>query len=223
MALSKTQLMVLEALRDSALVDRFYWSGGTALAEQYLHHRASLDIDLFADQPFRYEEILPVAQAVKVKTGMTKLAEHHIFDRWEFFLTNHHEVKFEFVHYPFPALGRRTRWHGVLVDSLDDIAANKVMALLDRHEPKDAVDLYYLMTKKGFTSARLFALAQKKFGVRIDASDFWGRLLWGGERVGEIRVLLHGTRTAQDRTIRTIQKFVATESARATRRLISRG
>jgi len=36
----------------------------------------------------------------------------------------------------------------VLVDSLEDIAANKIMALFDRNDPKDLVDLYFFLTKK---------------------------------------------------------------------------
>jgi predicted nucleotidyltransferase component of viral defense system len=35
----------------------------------------------------------------------------------------------------------------VRVDSEYDIAANKLMALVDRFDPKDCVDLYFLLQK----------------------------------------------------------------------------
>lgn len=218
MALSRVQSAVLAALRASAIRDKFYWTGGTLLAERYLHHRDSFDIDLFSDEPVRYEAILPVAHAVKEKTRLPHLEERRVFDRWEFFLKNHREIRFEFVHYAFPALHKRTRWRGILVDSLEDIAANKVMALLDRREPKDAVDLYYLMTKKYFTVEALIRLAQKKFEVAVDASDFWGRLLWGSKQLGEIRTILHGNPRTQARTVKKIQDYVSKQSAAALRR-----
>lgn len=34
-------------LKEPYLLKRFYWTGGTALAEFYLHHRESENIDLF--------------------------------------------------------------------------------------------------------------------------------------------------------------------------------
>ncbi len=57
MALNNTQSIVIKLLGESSLRDRFYWTGGTLLAEKYLHHRESYDVDLFTDREFRYEEV----------------------------------------------------------------------------------------------------------------------------------------------------------------------
>ena len=43
MALSSTQKIILDELAKSPLKERFYWSGGTLLAEKYLYHRHSYD------------------------------------------------------------------------------------------------------------------------------------------------------------------------------------
>ena len=145
MALSKIQTTVLTSLARSPLCERFYWTGGTLLAEKYLHHRHSYDVDLFTDTPFRYEEVLPLVQEVKKRVKLKSVEERKVSDRCEFFLHNHREVRFEFVHYQFPKLKPRKKWQGVLVDSLEDLAANKTMALVERHAPKDAVDIYFLM------------------------------------------------------------------------------
>ena len=49
-------------------------------------------------------------------------------------------LKSEFTIYPFLNLNRSERRRKI--DSLRDISANKLMALLDRFEPKDFVDLF---------------------------------------------------------------------------------
>jgi predicted nucleotidyltransferase component of viral defense system len=52
--LTPNQLAFLERLQsEKQLIQRFYWTGGTALSEFYLHHRLSEDIDLFTE----YEEV----------------------------------------------------------------------------------------------------------------------------------------------------------------------
>ena len=135
MALSKIQSAIIKALARSPLKKRFYWTGGTLLAEKYLHHRHSYDVDVFTDIPFRYEEVLSLVREVKKSVNLKRVEEKKVFDRLEFFLHNHQEVRFEFVHYQFPRLKPRKIWRGVLIDSLEDLAANKTMALVERHAP----------------------------------------------------------------------------------------
>jgi predicted nucleotidyltransferase component of viral defense system len=207
MALSKIQLAVLEALAQSPLRNRFYWTGGTLLAEKYLHHRHSYDVDVFTDTPFRYEEVLPLVQEVKKRVKLKRVEERKVSDRWEFFLHNHQEVRFEFVHYQFPHLKPRKTWQGVLVDSLEDLAANKTMALVERHAPKDAVDIYFLMTKKKFTPKRLLALAGKKFGLQMHEDTFLSEALRAAKQLPEIRPMLHGTSRQQEHTLKEIQSY----------------
>ena len=65
MALDKMQQAVIRGLARSGLRRRFYWSGGTLLAEKYLQHRNSYDIDLFTDSAFRYVEVIPFIESLK--------------------------------------------------------------------------------------------------------------------------------------------------------------
>lgn len=207
MALSKIQATILEVLARSSMRDRFYWTGGTLLAEKYLQHRHSYDVDLFSDAPFRYEEVLPLVQEVKKRVKLKSVEERKVFDRWEFFIHNHREVRFEFVHYRFPALKPRKKWQGVFIDSLDDLAANKTMALVERHAPKDAVDIYFLITKRKFTPQRLLALAGKKFGLQMHEDTFLSEALRAAKQLSEIRPLLHGTSQQQAATLKAIQDY----------------
>lgn len=213
MALSKIQAAILEILAQSPLRERFYWTGGTLLAEKYLHHRNSYDVDLFTDKPFRYEEILPLVQEVKKRVKLKSVEEIKVSDRWEFFLHNHREVRFEFVHYQFPHLKSRKRWRGMFIDSLDDLAANKTMALVERHEPKDVVDVYYLITKAKFTPKRLLQLSFKKFGLQIDEDTFLSEALRGAKRLAEIKPMLIGTAHRQEETTDKIESYFGKISA----------
>ena len=68
--LNKLQSLIIETLADSFLKERFYWTGGTLLAEKYLHHRNSVDIDLFSDKSFLYEEVAPLVKTIQKKAGL---------------------------------------------------------------------------------------------------------------------------------------------------------
>ena len=218
MALNSTQIIILTELAKSPLRERFYWTGGTLLAEKYLQHRHSHDVDLFSDQPFRYEEVFPLVQAVKNAGELTKIEEKKVFDRWEFFIHNHREVRCEFVHYDFKPLKPRKKWRGVLVDSLDDLSANKTRAALDRREPKDVVDIYFLMTKKKMSLAKLLRLANKKFGVQTNPSALLGQLVSNCRLLMNMRPLLLGAGQKQDDLVEKIQKYFKRLSADFVRR-----
>ena len=51
--LTSEQHLVLDmAAKDELINSWFYLTGGTALAEFYLRHRLSEDLDFFSDEPF---------------------------------------------------------------------------------------------------------------------------------------------------------------------------
>lgn len=207
MALTQAQKAIIDALAASPLKEKFYWTGGTLLAEKYLHHRASYDVDLFSDAPVKSEEIKPMIDALKQTLRLAVVDAVRVHDRWEFFIHNHDEVRLEFVHYDYPALKPRRMWRGVRIDSLEDLAANKTMALVERHEPKDAVDIYFLMTRGKIPAHRLLLLARKKFGFQMNTTTFLSEALRAAKAIPEIRAMLHGTPVQQTRTLQKIQEF----------------
>jgi len=138
---------------------------------------------------------------------LRNITQRRVFDRWEFFLKNHGEARIEFVHYDFKNLKPRKKWNGILVDSLDDMAANKTMAMIDRKEPKDAFDVFSLIQKKRYTPESLLALAKRKFGLSVPVSVFWGEGIRGAEALFELRPLLFGTKSFQDRQIKEVISY----------------
>ncbi len=164
----------------------FYLSGGTALAEFYLGHRYSDDLDFFTDQEdfpqLTIEKtIRNIQQAIKAES----IGYRKIYDRRLFFLKKADgELKIEFTYYPFTRLEAGQNKDGLTIDSLKDIAANKWMALVDRIEPKDFVDLYFII-KNGFTLEEIQKLVEKKFHFHFDPITMGSELA----KVGTITTL----------------------------------
>ncbi len=167
--LTDTQKAALAAVgKESGLAD-FYLAGGTALAAFYFHHRLSDDLDFFSftepDGMFLHGFI----ERLRVAIGAVAVRYERLYDRNMFFfqmqMPEGEELKMEFTRYPFRQLEAPAVKDGVRVDSLRDCAANKLMALLDRFDPKDFVDLYFLLKK--FALADIRRDAEQKFGMNI--------------------------------------------------------
>ncbi|MBI5122620.1 nucleotidyl transferase AbiEii/AbiGii toxin family protein [Candidatus Roizmanbacteria bacterium] len=173
--LNENQKKLIQLLSVSPLAKKFYLTGGTALSAFYLHHRLSIDLDFFCDQPFSYSELTIFLNTVEEKFNLQEVPAVKIFDRWQFTIEGKEPVKLEFVYFNhekkrLKPLGKDM---GIFIDSLDDIAANKTLAYFDRNEPKDLFDLYYLMGKSGFSVSQLLQMVKDKFGIRFSEFSFW--------------------------------------------------
>jgi len=100
--LTEEQQLLLNLIsQQKDIASNFYLSGGTALAEYYLQHRLSEDLDFFS-----MEEVDPMAIRVSLKkvqkrAEITKIDFQQSFNRNLFFL--HYKdgiVKMEFTYYP---------------------------------------------------------------------------------------------------------------------------
>lgn len=166
--ITKDQRTVLDLLaKKKVLNQQLYLTGGTALAEFYLHHRKSYDVDLFSDNPVNILAITRFVKTIEKTLKTPPAAYEKVHDRHGYLLqTKNGALKVEFVHYQFPALQKRWRTQGILIDSLKDIAVNKLFATLDRKEPKDLVDLFFILKEK-FSMKGLLQGVEKKFGLKI--------------------------------------------------------
>lgn len=219
--ISKEQKVILKELGQSPLREKFYWTGGTALAFFYLQHRKSYDIDLFSDVTFQYTDIIPFVQKIKERLKLRKTEEKKVFDRWQFFLHNNKEVRLEFAWYDFSNLKPRKKWNNISVDSLDDMAANKTMAMIDRHEPKDAFDIYFLINKLKYTPKSLLDLVKKKFETNFPLSLFLSQSLLGSKGLHEIRPLLYQNQVQSKTLLQEIVKYFENTSAQFMRNQFS--
>ncbi len=176
--------------RNDSLRGHFYLTGGTALAGFYLHHRYSEDLDFFS-----LEEVDPMIINVFLKTnekelGVTKVDYEQSYNRNLFYLTIGEEtVKTEFTYFPFPQVEPPTLHQGVRVDSLIDIAANKLFAIYQRSVARDYIDLYMICKEKGWTVHDLIAKARIKFDWHIDPLQLGSQFYKAGQAVDMPRMI----------------------------------
>jgi len=168
MTFSPLQTFVFEAIgKNQSFCDQFYFTGGTALAIYYLHHRYSDDLDFFSEKDFPNEPIIAhmseLAKEKSLDVTYTKIETTRIF---EFRKHNDLMLKVDFAWYPFHRITSGTLDRGISIDSLLDIAANKIMTINQRTEVKDYIDLYFLLQK--FSLWDLLYAHEKKFGIKID-------------------------------------------------------
>ncbi|OGF74140.1 hypothetical protein A2Z63_00215 [Candidatus Giovannonibacteria bacterium RIFCSPLOWO2_02_44_8] len=157
----------------------FYLSGGTALAAYYLRHRLSDDLDFFSPEKPDLVFLHAFSEKLKNILEAKEILYTRLYDRNQFFFSlkrgeAQEELKIEFTYYPFPNLEGHKIIDGVKIASIRDIAAGKLMALLDRFDPKDFVDLYFLM--KGTQLKLIWKDAENKFGIKIDPIFLGGEL-----------------------------------------------
>jgi hypothetical protein len=160
---------------------QFYLAGGTALAEYYLGHRLSLDLDFFTGET---PLILPHSYQIEAlgREGDLGVSVVRRFSTYvEFMVTREAEsLKVDLAQdSPFrlePPTRTRT---GIWVSSLPDLRVDKLLAYFGRAEPRDAVDLYFILQQASLDE--LVAQAAQKdpgfdlywFAVALNrASDF---------------------------------------------------
>lgn len=170
--LTKLQRDILSFFGKNSFTKNFYWTGGTALSYQYLHHRDSVDLDFFSDDLFTDDEYLIFINHLKKDLRLNKVALTKQYSRRLYLASRQNEnVKLELVFFPFPAIEKRKviPEFSLAVDSLSDIMVNKTLSTYQRNEVKDIFDLYFYFNQKPkYNLARLIALVEQKFDVAIE-------------------------------------------------------
>lgn len=170
-------LKLFPSLPDSS---SFYLTRGTALAHFYLQHRKSYDLDFFTSEehlidPFsrRFEALV---QSQSLKTDRRRSLKSFV----EIFVIRGEETcVIQFAQdspFRFEPPQEFPAYPGLKVDSLREIASNKVLALFGRAALRDFIDLYVLIHEAKFDPKRLMKEAQQKdqgfdlywFGVALE-------------------------------------------------------
>jgi hypothetical protein len=171
--LTPLQRKLLHEIGKSPLREEFYLTGGTALAALYLHHRYSVDLDLFTANPAAVAQVPAAMQEIASRLGLEITFTRTLGTFLEAFVTSpdRERVELDFAQ-DSPYRLEPTRLDLELdlwVDNPIDIACNKLSALFDRAEPKDFVDVYFAV-REILPFDRLVALARRKH-VGLDA--YW--------------------------------------------------
>ncbi|MBI4079170.1 MAG: nucleotidyl transferase AbiEii/AbiGii toxin family protein [Candidatus Levybacteria bacterium] len=170
--LTKLQREALVHFFGTQLGQAYFLTGGTALAGFYFHHRKSVDLDLFT-----FEDIeLPIMKQVlafvakKTKTVLDHRLATENYHKF-FLLGKDEELKIDLVKEQPVHFGKIQSFDTIRVDALENIGSNKITAIFGRTEPKDFVDLYFILKKqRAFSFKKLFEDAKKK---DIGLSEFY--------------------------------------------------
>lgn len=166
--LTPKQQIIFDEVKNSEFIrQNFYFTGGTALASLYLHHRLSEDLDFFSEEKF---DTLPILNLItdwskkhKFRVSSKELEVVRIF---LLKFADGEELKVDFGYYPYPRLKKDEAIDLVEIDSLLDIAVNKLQTIHQRADSKDFVDLFFLLKK--FTIWDLIEGVRMKFRIEVD-------------------------------------------------------
>jgi len=148
--LTPLQKQFLEIFATIPDQNQFYLAGGTALSEYYFSHRLSDDLDLFTGtdglvQPTSFQIEKACAEhnlPVKVIRRFATFVEFLVGDKQnglKIDLALDSPFRFE------PTVLSET---GVQVNNYTDLRADKLLAFFGRSEPRDAIDLYFILQKE---------------------------------------------------------------------------
>jgi hypothetical protein len=180
--LAQWQLDVIERVARSKLEPEVVLGRGVALSVVHLHHRRSDDVDFFLQREVDAVDLRPIVQGIK-RTG-ARVDQRRLGPRLALVLSKDEEEfgRVDFSYYPYESIDPPTRWRGVRVESLLDMTVNKLQAVLTRFQPRDFVDLYFLL-KEGPEQDldRLLDLVRAKFDVGAHRLGLAERLLLARE------------------------------------------
>jgi len=177
--LTSNQKKVLSAIsKESFFVENFYLTGGTALAEFYLKHRLSEDLDFFSQKEFDVSIVSAFLKKYKNELGFKKFDYEQSFNRNLFFIYFPSEtLKTEFTYFPFLQIKKPKIVNALKIDSLLDIAVNKAFTIAQKPRTRDFIDLYLILKKQSWDFKEILKKARLKFDWHIDPVNLGTHLL----------------------------------------------
>ena len=161
------KLIFDEFSKDKSLRKQFYFTGGTALSAFYLHHRESEDLDFFSESDF-VNQITDqftnqISKNINTEPRFTQIENTRMY---ELLRDGKLQIKIDFNYYSYQRLKQGITFQDVEIDSLFDIATNKLQTIVSRTQVKDFVDLFFLL--KEFTFWDLVHAVKQKFNLDED-------------------------------------------------------
>lgn len=157
-------------LQTEEILKQFYLSGGTALSSWYLHHRESYDLDFFSDRSFHGENIARWVKQNQKKLEYQAVTVNDDFGFYTFFFRypDNSRFKVDFNHYTSQRITKGMYWNGLEIDSMYEIAVNKIHVIRMHPRERDYVDLYCILKETNWSIDKLLIDADRKFDVTMD-------------------------------------------------------
>lgn len=168
--LTADQKRILESVANDPEISRqFFLTGGTALSYFYFQHRFSEDLDFFTEQEYNSVTLLKRVTLLGKSLHTSKIEQQVLRgqDIFYFYFERGVFVKVDFAYFPFPHFGNFLKFKGLKVSSIEDIALNKLQAVISRKRSRDYLDLYFCLEKLGWDIRTLQLNYKNKFDVFV--------------------------------------------------------
>src|SRR3990167_7929180 len=177
--LSNDQVKFLDIfVKTKSFSRKYYLTGGTTLTEFYIPYRYSEDLDFFSETEIDVSEITTFLKSIK------KSLEYKTFDIKTSFNRNivmlsfrSYDLKLEFTYFPFPRIDETNIVDGLKIDSVKDIAVNKLFTIYQNPRSRDFIDLYMINMKYDYEIIDLVKLAKIKFDWHVDLVQLGSQFL----------------------------------------------
>ena len=169
--LSYNQKLFLRVFsQEKSLTKAFYLTGGTALCQFYIPYRYSEDLDFFSEHEFNIEKMIVFLKKYKDQLAYNTIDINSTFNRNIIQIVYDTDIlKTEFTFFPFPQIEKPAVHNGIAVDSLTDIAVNKLFTIYQSPRARDYIDLYMILKKiKNISIHSLILKAKAKFDWHVD-------------------------------------------------------
>ncbi len=153
--------------QEKYLRETFYFGGGTALSVFYFNHRYSVDLDFFSEKEFDKNIIIKFINSLSRQLGTTVKMTKKEMVMWFELEKDKETLKVDFLNFPYPRIDKGLIYQSVDIDSPRDIGANKLLLLNLTEEPKDYVDLYFILKEK-YSIWDIIKAAKIKFKLDLD-------------------------------------------------------
>lgn len=172
------QALFLELFgKQKQLSSQFYLSGGTALSGFYIPYRLSEDLDFFSETEIEIDAVVTCLKTLQNKLKFESFDLNTSFNRnIVILLWPDKNLKLEFTYYPFPQIDP-PKQDIVIVDSVLDIATNKLFTIYQKPRSRDFMDLYMINKKYNFSFDELIQKAKIKFDWHVDPLRLGSQLL----------------------------------------------
>src|SRR3989338_7143782 len=179
--LTAKQLDFLELVnQNKQLTKKFYWTGGTVLAEFYLKHRLSEDIDLFCEDSEVDQHLIEIfLNQSKDKLQVKEIKSSQFLGLFSYYLifNDQESLKIDFNYYPFGRINIGAKYKNIEIDSIYDIAVNKVHVIANKTRARDFIDIFFILKKEKYTFQELLMQSKAKFDWHIDPIQLGSQLL----------------------------------------------
>jgi len=164
--LTPTQKRFLETvIKEPYLLKNYYFTGGAVLSEFYLKHRLSKDIDLFSEKEVHLPSVSKFVKKAAKNLSAEEIRQEQYLGLYTFFfkIPGQEDFKVDFNYYPFLRIEKGKTWQGLAIDSLLDIAVNKIHTLYMKPRAREYVDIYFIIQKTKHSLNDLVKFAKMTF------------------------------------------------------------